>query len=81
MERNFVMGPMYFNWDASLIKNIPITERVRVQLRGEAFNLTNRANFGVTGQFTQADVNSPNFGRIFSAPNPRVLQFVARIEF
>lgn len=81
MEFNFLSGPMYFNWDASIIKNIPITERVRVQVRGEAFNLLNRPHFGITGQFTQANINSNTFGRLASAPNPRILQFVARIEF
>ena len=81
MELNFLSGPLFFNWDASLIKNIPITERVRVQVRGEAFNLTNRSHFGITGQFTQANINSASFGRLSSAPSPRILQFVARVEF
>lgn len=81
LGRNFLAGPLFFNWDASLIKNIPINERVRIQVRGEAFNLTNRSAFGITGQFTQANINSTNFGRILSAPNPRILQFVGRIEF
>jgi Carboxypeptidase regulatory-like domain/TonB dependent receptor len=81
MERNFLSGPLFFNWDASLIKNIPITERVKIQIRGEVFNAINRAAFGVTGQFTQANINSSTFGRLLSAPNPRILQFVGRIEF
>lgn len=81
IERNFLSGPLFFNWDASVIKNIPITETVRIQVRGEAFNLVNRTHFGITGQFTQANINSTTFGRLLSAPNPRVLQFVARIEF
>lgn len=81
MERNFLSGPLFFNWDASIIKNIPITERVRIQIRGEAFNVLNRSHFGITGQFTQANINSNTFGRIFSAPGSRVVQFVGRIEF
>jgi len=81
LERNFLMGPMYFNWDASIIKNIPITERWKVQLRAEAFNVTNRANFAITNQFTQADINSTTFGRLRAVSAPRILQFVARIEF
>jgi hypothetical protein len=28
---------MKLNWDASIIKNIPITERVRFQMRAEFF--------------------------------------------
>ncbi len=31
-------GPGLFDWDMGLFKNIPITERWRVQLRGEFFN-------------------------------------------
>lgn len=45
LERNFISGPTFFNWDASIIKNINVTERVRFQIRGEAFNVLNRANF------------------------------------
>ena len=81
MELNFLSGPMYFNWDASLIKNVPINERMRVQVRMEAFNMFNRSNFGITNQFTQANVNSKTFGRLLSSPNPRIMQFVARFEF
>ena len=33
------------NWDMSLFKNIPIRERYSVQLRLEAFNVFNHANF------------------------------------
>ena len=33
------------NWDMSLFKNIPIRERYSVQLRLEAFNIFNHANF------------------------------------
>jgi len=81
MEENFLSGPVFFNWDASIIKNIRITERLRFQLRGEAFNVLNRPEFGVTGQFTQANINSSTFGRLASAPNSRTIQFVGRIEF
>jgi hypothetical protein len=82
MERNFLSGPMFFNVDASIIKNIPITERVRVQVRAEAFNLFNNPNFGITGQFTQANIHSSTFGQLAtSSSGPRIVQFVGRIEF
>ena len=81
MERNFISGPTYLNWDASIIKNIPITERVRFQIRGEAFNVLNRTNFAFTNQFTQMDVNSTTFGRLQSTFQNRIVQFVGRIEF
>ncbi|MFT3744272.1 MAG: carboxypeptidase regulatory-like domain-containing protein [Pyrinomonadaceae bacterium] len=78
MELNFLRGPMFFNIDASVIKNIPLSERLRMQIRGEAFNLTNRANF-FSGQ--QLNIASTTFGRITSTFGQRIVQFVARIEF
>ena len=85
LERAFLNGPLYFNWDASLIKNIRITENTRLQLRAEAFNVLNRANFFFTQFGTNSSINSANFGRITSTFTSngaqRVVQFGARFEF
>lgn len=81
IEPGFINGPMYLQWDASLIKNIPITERVRFQLRAEAFNVLNRANFSPAGQFTLFNITSSTFGRLTSTFDPRIIQFVGRLEF
>jgi hypothetical protein len=80
LQRNFINGPIYVNWDAGLHKNIRITENTRLTLRAEAFNVLNRANF-FTGNL---DVGSTNFGRITAAGNAysaRLMQFGARFEF
>jgi hypothetical protein len=79
LERNAFDGPGYFNIDASLFKNIRIREEMRVQLRLEAFNVLNRANFVLGSQIPS--INSSTFGRITSTAAPRVLQFAARFEF
>jgi hypothetical protein len=42
--RNKFYGPGYGDVDFSVIKNIPIRERLKVQLRAEMFNLFNRIN-------------------------------------
>ena len=80
LSRNFLNGPMYLNWDAGLAKNIRITENTRIQIRGEIFNVLNRANF-----FTaDLDIASTSFGRLTGAGNayaPRIVQFGARFEF
>jgi hypothetical protein len=89
MERHFLNGPTYINWDASIIKNIPldgIKEGMRFQIRGEAFNVMNRANFFVgnessTPAGSSQDINSTNFGKINSFFSPRIIQFVGRLEF
>jgi hypothetical protein len=80
LQRNAFNGPMYFNWDGGLLKNIRITENTRLQLRGEVFNVLNNANF-FSGNW---DVGSTSFGRLTSAGSayaPRIVQFGARFEF
>jgi hypothetical protein len=44
LARNTLHGPGFGDVDLSVFKNIPITERVKVQLRMETFNLLNRIN-------------------------------------
>jgi hypothetical protein len=43
--RNLAQGPHFWNFDAGLSKNIKMTERFNLQLRFEAFNVFNHANF------------------------------------
>ncbi len=44
LSRNKFYGPGYADVDFSVFKNLPITERVKIQLRAEMYNLTNRIN-------------------------------------
>jgi hypothetical protein len=53
-----------FNMDASISKMTNITERLRIQFRAEAFNLTNYYFFGRNDGFI-TDPNNPNFGTMF----------------
>jgi hypothetical protein len=76
---NRLAGPMYLNWDASIIKKIPINERWRLEIRAEAFNVLNRANFA--NGSNQASINSSTFGRLSGTFQQRIVQFVGRIEF
>ncbi|MGH9432172.1 MAG: TonB-dependent receptor domain-containing protein [Terriglobia bacterium] len=45
LGRNFGFGPSLFDWDFSLVKEIPITERVKMEFRGDFFNILNHPNF------------------------------------
>jgi hypothetical protein len=45
VARNKFYGPNFKDVDFSVIKNIPVTERVKIQLRAEMYNLFNRINF------------------------------------
>ncbi|HRH41673.1 MAG TPA: carboxypeptidase regulatory-like domain-containing protein [Pyrinomonadaceae bacterium] len=83
LQRHFINGPMYFNWDASLIKNVRINETMRVQLRAEAFNVLNNVNFFVAESSNIFDINSTTFGQIGQGNtfSPRIMQFAVRFEF
>jgi len=83
LDRAFINGPLTFNLDASVVKNIQILETVKLQLRLEAFNALNRANFGVTAaqQFSLFNINSPTFGRIDQSAAGRIIQIGGRLDF
>ena len=55
-RRNEFRGPNHWWLDLGVDKNFKLTERVGLQLRGEAFNLPNHANLWVLG--SSADVGS-----------------------
>lgn len=46
MQYDCIVGPKFFNLDATLQKNIRITERVQAQLKLNAYNATNKLNYG-----------------------------------
>ncbi|MGK4495631.1 hypothetical protein ACSLVN_27870, partial [Klebsiella pneumoniae] len=45
MGRNVFVGPSYWNLDLGVTKQFNVTEKVRLQLRAEAFNALNHPNF------------------------------------
>jgi hypothetical protein len=49
LTRNKFYGPGYGSVDLSVFKNIAVTERLKVQLRAEMFNLLNRINLASGG--------------------------------
>ena len=63
--------------DATVEKSFSVTERVRVDLRGEFYNLLNHAIFNVP-DFTLGDAA---FGAVSSARPPRSAQLAARLSF
>ncbi|MDX2152799.1 MAG: TonB-dependent receptor [Bryobacteraceae bacterium] len=77
--RNYFRGPRFFNLDFSLAKKTNITERIRLELRADASNVTNTPSFGPpTTTFT-----STLFGRIGTAvaSGPRQIMLGSRLIF
>ena len=81
LPRSFLNGPIYFNWDAGFIKRIRFGETTRLELRAEAFNVLNRANFFIADNSGIFNVNSTSFGRLTTTFSPRIMQLGARLEF
>ncbi|CAN5772534.1 hypothetical protein BH18ACI4_BH18ACI4_00320 [soil metagenome] len=83
--RNVLIGPGLFTVDLSLLKSNKIGESVTMQLRAEAFNLLNRANFALPDNvtvYTQGGVVPPNVGRITrTSTTSRQLQFGVKLIF
>jgi hypothetical protein len=65
LGRGTFYAPGYRNYDMSLFKNFHVHDRYNVQLRGEAYNLTNSTFFAMP----VANVNSPDFGQQVSTVN------------
>ncbi len=76
-RRGQLRGPGLWNVDYSLFKNFDVTEKMRLQLRGEFFNVFNHANLGDPN----TSVNSPSFGIIAGASAPRIVQLAVKLIF
>lgn len=76
-RRRFFHGPGLNNFNMALLKTTKLTESKELQLRLEAFNLFNHAQFmNPTGE-----INSSQFGLVTGARDPRILQIGAKFLF
>lgn len=74
--RNALRGPGFVQWDMSIAKYFPITERVKIQFRADLFNILNHPNFAspdggictavapASGSTPASCTVNPNFGRV-----------------
>jgi hypothetical protein len=76
--RNLLRLADFVNYDAGLLKDTKITERMSLQFRWEVYNVFNHANFsGFTNNLT-----SPFFGTYSStASNQRQMQYSLKVLF
>jgi Carboxypeptidase regulatory-like domain len=93
-QKLFVYGPQFVNANISLVKTTKITERLNVEIRMEALNAFNHANFyygcGVSTTPCAISLQSQSFGKIVGNysdfnttqdPGGRVIQLVGRVNF
>ena len=87
MGFNTVLGPKFWEWDEAVSRDFRIREGQTLQVRAEAFNVTNSVRFGNPGLSLS---NAATFGKITSSAasqngntggGPRVMQFALKYVF
>jgi hypothetical protein len=85
--RNILVAPGQRNLDGSAFKNFIVTERIRLQFRGELFNATNTPYFGPPNNLsfispTSVVPDGPRVGEVRSLRAPmRIVQFGLKLYF
>ena len=89
--RNFARGFGAWQLDTAIRRDFPITERLKLQFRAEAFNVFNHPNFGFVdpilgdptfGQTTNTLATSPGIlSSLYQMGGPRSMQFALKIVF
>ncbi len=83
--RTIIRGPGINNWDASLRKSFPLTERFKMQFRWELYNAFNHSQFSDLDTAARFDAQgrqvNTRFGAFTAARSPRVMQFSLRATF
>jgi len=75
--RNTLSGPAFQQWDFSVLKTIPVHERMNLQFRAEFFNIFNNVNFRLPNN----DISSSDFGVIQAAQPGRIVQLALKLMF
>ena len=79
-RRRFFHGPGSDNTDFALAKSTTLLDGKELQLRAEAFNAFNHAQFFGPSS-VEGNIGSGNFGQIVSAAAPRLMQVSARFRW
>jgi len=78
-RRSFIR-PGEINFDLALLKTLTFSESMRLQIRLEAFNAFNHANF-FGPLAVDGDISSNLFGQVVNAASPREVQVAAKFFF
>ena len=84
-----IAGPGSIRIDTGLTRSFAIKEKQSLQLRAEAFNVANHANYcappfqGIVPALNCPDNNflSPTFGKLLNASDPRIMQMALKYVF
>jgi Carboxypeptidase regulatory-like domain/TonB-dependent Receptor Plug Domain len=77
-------GPGNYDFDLSLRRVVSLTERVKLNLQADMFNVTNHTRFGFTSQtlnWLPSSSTTSSFGTVAVINESRDIQLAARFEF
>jgi len=80
LSRNSFRGPDFFSYNAALFRNFAVNENIKLEFRGEVYNLTNTTNL----MNPVANMTMPGFGTSVSSLDGlagRQFQVAARLLF
>lgn len=82
LGRNTFRGPIFSNWNFSLSKTFTISERLKLRLRSDWFNLWNHRNFGNPVATINPPASSPApFGTNTTDPGGRSMLLGVKVLF
>ena len=79
-RRRFFSGPGMEDFDATLSRSLLVKDDRALELRAEAFNVLNHAQF-FGASSADGNISSPAFGQASSAQPPRLVQLALRYRF
>jgi len=79
-RRRFFSGPGSDNFDATLSRSLFVQDSRALEVRVEAFNLANHAQFFGPAA-VEGNISSTTFGQAVSAQSPRLMQLALRYRF
>jgi hypothetical protein len=79
-RRRFFSGPGMENLDATLSRTLLVENTRALEIRGEAFNVVNHAQFFGPAS-VEGNISSGTFGQAVSAMPPRLMQVALRYRF
>jgi hypothetical protein len=82
LGRNTFLRPGFFQWDLRISRKFPLTERIKLEVISDMFNLLNRTNIAdVSPLCNPTDPAGCNAGQPSAALDPRQFQFALKISW
>jgi hypothetical protein len=77
LPRNYFRGPSVYNINLAFSKTTQLSDRWKMEVRADVFNLLNNAQF----ENPDTNIGSPTFGMELNTYDPRIIQLALRFSF